>query len=124
MTETDGKFRKKRYNFAMVSNAALQDMNLTLKAKGLYGLIQSLITLDRDIYKWQLRKYCREGQDAFDNAWKELKKNGYLKVYRSPTGKDKKFVYEYELLDNPDLATPMVISLKGLDIQITQKFST
>ena len=109
--ETSGIFKKKRYNFAMVCNTALQDNKLSLKAKGLYSLIQSLITLDRDIYKWQIKKYCSEGNKAFENAWKELKENGYLKVYRMPIGKNNAFCYEYELLDIPDTATENVINL-------------
>lgn len=114
MADTNGKFRKKRYNFAMVSNSALQDMTLSLKAKGLYGLIQSLITLDMDIYKWQIKKYCVEGKKAFENAWKELKTNGYLKVYRMPAGEKGKFCYEYDLLEVADKTTESVHNVKML----------
>ena len=94
-----GRFRKKRYNFAMVSNAALQDPKLSLKAKGLYSLIQSLITLDNDVYKWQIMRFCQEGERAFESAWKELKEKGYLKVIKMRDPLKNIFFYEYELLE-------------------------
>lgn len=113
MGEKGGKFRKKRYNFSMVSNCALQDTDLSLKAKGLYGIIQSLITLDSDVYKWQIMKYCKESTTAFESAWKELKIKGYLKVIRLQDHVSKTFFYEYELLDYLELK-----------VQNTQGFST
>lgn len=100
----NGKFRKKRVHFAQVSNIALRDKNLSLKAKGLYSLIQSYITLeDFELYKWYLMSLCKEGRDAFNSAWIELKENGYLKHYRV-RGEDGRFYYEYDLLDEPDLS--------------------
>lgn len=102
----------KKYNFSMVYNTALQDPKLSLKAKGLYSLIQSMITRESDVYKWQIKQYCREGDTAFESAWNELKTNGYLKIYRSPTGANKTFCYEFELLDIPDTTTKSVIDVK------------
>lgn len=109
---TNGKFRPKKVNFAQISNTALQDANLSLKAKGLYSLIQSLITLPGEdcLLLWKIRKKCKEGDKAFDSAWKELKDTGYLKQYRIPNGKNGAFRYEYELLDIPDLSTPATIN--------------
>lgn len=47
-----GKFRKKRVNFSMVSNEILRDNSISLKAKGLYSLIQSYVTLENfTLYK-------------------------------------------------------------------------
>ena len=97
----------------MVSNIPLQDNKLSLKAKGLYSLIQSLITRDNDVFKWQLKQFCSEGEKGFETAWKELKVKGYLKVYRSSTGGHNAFTYEYELLDSPDTQTTSVINLKS-----------
>lgn len=99
-----GKFRKKRYNFAMVSNSALQDPKLSLKAKGLYGIIQSLITLDNDVYKWQIMKICQEGERAFESAWKELKEKGYLIQCKISTKNG--FVYKYKLDSHPSVSEP------------------
>lgn len=106
-----GVFRKKT-NFAAVSNSALKDKRLSLKAKGLYALIQAYITMpDKPLMKSQLIEKCKEGEKAFDTAWKELKNCGYLKIYRSPTGEDDQFQYEYELLDEADLSKPAFLSL-------------
>jgi len=109
---SNGAFRRKRVNFAQVSNCALHDANLSLKAKGLYSLIQSLITLpDEDLRIWKIQKKCKEGDKAFEAAWKELKDCGYLKQYRMPGSKCGQFDYVYDLLDQPDLSTPAVINL-------------
>ena len=112
MENQNGTFRHKRINFAQISNTALQDKSLSLKAKGLYALIQSLITIPGiDLRLWKLRSLCKEGDKAWDSAWKELKDAGYLKQYRIPSGKRGAFSYEYDLLDEPDLSTPAFINL-------------
>ena len=97
-----GFIRRKRVGFAQVSNTCLRDPSLSLTAKGLYSLIQSLITnTDFKIYKSILqRDFWKEGKSAFDNAWKELTKAGFLKMYKINTTNG--FIYEYELLDEPE----------------------
>ena len=104
--ETGGKFRKKKSNFSIVSNTAIHDPKISLKAKGLYSLIQSYITLENfTLYKGFLKSKCTDGERAFDSGWKELKEKGYLKQYKMRVG-GKTFYYEYELLDEPDISTP------------------
>lgn len=106
------RFRRKRTNFSQVSNTALHDDKLSLKAKGLYALIQSKITMpDGELEIWKFQRLCKEGEKAFQSAWKELKDCGYLKQYRMPTGKNGRFRYEYDLLDEPDLTTTGMINL-------------
>jgi hypothetical protein len=108
----NGKFRHRKVKFAQISNSALQDAQLSLKAKGLYSLIQSYITMpDYDLYKWNLIKQCKDGEKAFQSAWQELKDTGYLKQFRIPSGKKGQFCYEYDLLDEPDLTTPSMLNL-------------
>ena len=117
-----GKFRHRKVNFTQVSNSALQNPNLSLKAKGLYSLIQSLNSKPNyDLYKWSLKKQCKEGDKAFNSAWKELKDNGYLKVYRVPSGNMNQFKYEYDLLDEADNDTPALINLNKNGEVATQK---
>ena len=100
MENMNGRFRKKHTNFSMVSNTALDDENLTLKAKGLYSLIQRYITLDSfTLYKGFLQSKCKGGKDSFNSAWKELKDSGYLVQYKMRDEKTKKIYWEYELLD-------------------------
>ncbi|MBW7573189.1 hypothetical protein [Caproiciproducens faecalis] len=108
----NGVFRHRRTNFSAVSNMALQDERLSLKAKGLYSLIQCYNGKPNyRLYKRNLLKLCKEGSKAFDSAWKELKDTGYLKIYRIPSGDNDRFKYEYDLLDEPDLDTPSLINL-------------
>lgn len=96
---TSGAFRKKRVYFAQVSNSALRDSTLSLKAKGLYALIQSYITIEGfTLYKNTLIKACKESKTAFESTWKELKDQGYLKQYKIQA-ENGTFYYEYELLD-------------------------
>ena len=95
----NGAFRKKKVYFSQVSNSALRDSALSLKAKGLYALIQSYITIEGfTLYKNTLRQSCKEGEAAFESAWGELKAQGYLKQYKIRV-RDGTFCYEYELLD-------------------------
>lgn len=108
----NGVFRHRRTNFSAVSNMALQDERLSLKAKGLYSLIQCYNEKPNyRLYKRNLLKLCKEGSKAFDSAWKELKDTGYLKIYRIPSGDNDRFKYEYDLLDEPDPNTPSLINL-------------
>jgi len=111
MEQKNGRFRKKKVFFTQVSNNALRDKTLSLKAKGLYSLIQSYITIeDFTLYKDYLKSFCKEGTKAFESAWKELKDEGYLIQYRlqdnTPDKNNKKkmtFYYEYELLDSKNI---------------------
>lgn len=100
---SSGAFRKKKVYFTQVSNSALRDNTLSLKSKGLYSLIQSFLTIeDFTLYKNNLKKYCAEGEKAFESTWKELKDAGYLIQYRLQGDKGY-FYYEYELLDEKNL---------------------
>ena len=96
----NGTFKKKKVYFSQVSNTALRDPQLSLKAKGLYSLIQSYITIeDFTLYKNTLKRNCPEGEKAFENTWKELKDSGYL--LQEKRRNNGQFFYEYELLDVP-----------------------
>lgn len=116
MTLWKGTKQMKANSCCNVSNLAAQDRFLSLKAKGLYLLIQSCMEdpeFDVDRFKPALQAKCKEGSDAFESAWKELKTAGYLKQLRIPfnDGKSKGFCYEYELLE---IADPAAASLKTL----------
>ncbi len=107
----NGSFKKKRCYFSQVSNTALRDANLSLKAKGLYSLIQSYVTIEGfTLYKNTLRKSCPEGNTAFESTWKELKDKGYL-LQEKHQKSDGTFYYLYELLDIP-VHTPV---FQGVD---------
>ena len=104
-----GAFRKKKTSFAQVSNIALRDENLSLKAKGLLSLIESYISLDNFVlYKQFLINKSKDGETAFRGAWKELKDNGYLIQYKLRDEESKQFYYEYEVCDNPHVENQRV----------------
>ena len=102
MNNKNGAFlNTKKGNFSIVSNYLLRDKNISLKAKGLYCLIQSYITLDGFIlYKSFLKSKCNEGTKAFESAWSELKQSGYLIQHKNRDG-NKCFYYTYELIEDP-----------------------
>lgn len=100
-----GAFRKKKTSFAQVSNFALRDESLSLKAKGLLALIESYLSLDNFVlYKQFLINKSKDGETAFRSAWKELKDKGYLIQYKLKDEETKQFYYEYEVCDNPNEA--------------------
>lgn len=105
----DGRFRRKS-GYAAVSLFALRDDNLSLKAKGLYSIIESYIRIPEFVlWKSTLMKCSTDGIRSFNTAWDELKEAGYLKQYRIRI--EKGWKYEYELLDEPDPTTPATIDV-------------
>ena len=110
----DGAFRKKN-GFTIVQNTIARDERISMKAKGLYLIIQSYITMpDREWKKDDFTKMVSEGKGSFDSAWKELKDAGYLKVYITSYGKGTK--REYELLDEPkDGPSEIYIKKESMD---------
>ena len=97
----EGFFRSKK-GFTVVQNEITRDVNISLKAKGLYLVIQAYISMpDKKWTKEDFRNLTKEGKKAFDSAWKELKDFGYLKVHFMPD--NGVWRAEYELLDQPDL---------------------
>lgn len=108
----DGFFRNK-VPFVPISQVVAKDKELSLKAKGLYLLIQSYITIPNfKLYKSYLMSVCVEGQCSFDSAWNELKEKGYLKIYKIAKSDAKGFYYEYELLDAAEPDTPALIVVR------------
>lgn len=110
----NGSFKPKKVYFSQVSNYALRDNTLSLKAKGLYSLIQSYITIENFVlYKNTLKKVCLEGNTAFESGWKELKDKGYL-IQEKHQNPDGTFYYIYDLLDIP-IQTPKTEGMDNAD---------
>ena len=95
----DGYFRSKS-GFTSVQNTVAKNKDLSLKAKGLYLVIQAHITLPDSTFtkSFFFNQVC-EGEKAFESCWNELKEAGYLKTHIHTKGG--KFINEYELLDEP-----------------------
>ena len=103
----NGSFKKKKIYFTQVSNNALRDNSLSLKAKGLYATIQSYVTLENfTLYKSTLEKQCSDKKTSFDTAWKELKNSGYLLQLKSKNNATGQWIYQYDLLDTPYTENP------------------
>lgn len=93
------RIRKKK-GFTQVQNWAVDDLNLSDKALGLYTRIQRWITFEApgfECSKAFIRTKTPSGEKAFDSAWNELKECGYLKMYCIPPAN-----WEAELLDEPE----------------------
>lgn len=96
----NGAFKRKT-GFTVVQNGITEDLNVSMKAKGLYLIIQSKITQpNKNWLKKDFEKKICEGEKAFDAAWNELKEKGYLKT--TVTRSKGKLCYNYELLDEAD----------------------
>ena len=76
----------KNRGYTVIPNDILRDINLTLKAKALLGLMLSLPD-DWDYTVAGLTKLVKEGDDSVDSRNKELIKFGY--VYREESRKEK-----------------------------------
>lgn len=109
--------RRRRSNFTMITNKVIQDGVLSAPALALYILIAQKITIPGFVlYKTNLRGAMKKpsgapmGQRAFQTVWDELKKAGYLKQFRIRTAEG--FVYQYDLLEEPDHTRPPLIMVK------------
>lgn len=96
----NGFFRSKQ-GFTVVQNDIVNDASISLKAKGMYLVIQSNITRPGQYWtKDDFIKLSTDGKKAFESGWVELKLKGYLKVHLFPNGNN--WRVEYDLLDSPE----------------------
>ena len=94
-------------DYTEVSIPMLMDPNLSLGAKGLYIVIARYLRLQ--IYKPEitlskdmLRAVCKEGSNAFDRMFSELRTHGYLVLTREKHPKTGYPMYHYTLHSCPD----------------------
>ena len=98
---TERFYDYEKQGYTVVQNVISRDKSISMRAKGLYLIIQSYITMpDKRWLKSEFMKMVPEGEKSFNGAWNELKLKGYLKCQIHVDGN--KFVREYELLDEPD----------------------
>lgn len=106
------KFRRKENKFTQVYNNVIFK-NKNVELTGLYTTIQACIDLEINtqgteeefiLSKKSLQYFTGYAERKFNRIWDELKKAGYLKQYKIRT-ENGKFVYEYDLLEEPDLTT-------------------
>lgn len=87
---------QRRKRFTMLANAMLRDAELSLKAKGLLGVMLSFPD-DWTYYMGHLETQSSDGREAHQNAMKELLAAGYVKrsVAKNPeTGRLSGWEYE------------------------------
>lgn len=86
--------------FTQISNALFRDNRISLKAKGLFGLISTHsdgygLTVSR------IRKWCKEGRDAIRAALEELEVFGYLEREQMHDDEGKFDGVVYRITDMP-----------------------
>lgn len=86
--------------YGITPNELLNNSNISLKVKGLYGYLQS----KPDGWKFsepRIRKQMREGRDAIQNTLKELEELGYLQRISVKNEKGRWDGYDYILYEKP-----------------------
>lgn len=101
-----GRIYKKNQSFTAVPNTIVKDKTVSLKAKGLFLVINHYADISNYVddfvfSKTALENMCIEGQKSFKSAWNELKEKGYIIQHRRCSA-NKSFYYEYEVLDEPN----------------------
>ena len=91
---------KRNKNYTVMSNYHLQDKDLSLKAKGLLSYMLSLPD-DWDYSINGLVAICKEGVKAIKNTLKELKRCGYLVIYKKQN-EIGQYEYEYLIYEYPE----------------------
>lgn len=99
---------EKNQNYSTIANFALNDPNLSLKAKGLWAFIMSKPN-DWNISSRGLESQLKESRNAIMGILRELEKAGYLKrgTIRNKNGKysqGENTMYEKPWLENPTTA--------------------
>ena len=90
----------KNTGYTIMSNIHLQDMTISLKAKGLLSFILSLPPT-WDLTVEGLTKVVKEGYDAVDSAIKELISHNY--IFREESRQERgRFKYIYHIFENPE----------------------
>ncbi len=93
-------------DFTAISIPMLMDPTLSLSAKGLYIVIARYLRLmkykpELPLSKNLLRNLCREGSNAFDRMFRELRTAGYLFLTRGYNPQTGRHCYRYSLLQDP-----------------------
>jgi hypothetical protein len=114
MTEAKTIGRKRKKNgFTQISNVLLEDSRLSWRAKGVLCYLMSRPD-NWKVNKTDIKNRATEGRDALQSVLGELRKFGYLHIYRNTTsqGQIEGWVWEYD--DEPFI-------LDVLENQTTEK---
>lgn len=103
---------EKNKNYTVMSNAHLQEKDMSLKAKGLLCVVLAL----PDTWEYSIAglvSICKENETAIRNTLKELKDFGYLEIIKktSDITESHKFEYEYIFYECPQVKNPGIENL-------------
>ena len=84
--------------YVMINKEFLNDINLSLKAKGLLTYLLSLPD-DWQIYESELVQHHKDGRDSLKSAIKELMNNHYIKRSRIRDNEGHLKCYEYRVYE-------------------------
>ena len=80
--------RNTDHNYTQMNNHSAQNAELSLQAKGLLWVLMTNKETWRP-YLEELSQRSKNGRDAHRAAFEELKKAGYIRVYRKSLGRGK-----------------------------------
>lgn len=94
----------KNKNYSVIANGIFRDKNISLKSKGLLGILLSL-PINWELSINGLTKITKEGRHSITNTIKELIENGYIE--RTQIRNKGKFVgYQYLVMEKPNSVKP------------------
>jgi len=93
--------KSKENPYLIMNKTGLNDINMTLKAKGLLTYFLSLPD-DWQIYEDELIKHHKDGKDSIKSAIKELVSNGYMTRVRQRDKNGMWRGYEYTIYETPN----------------------
>lgn len=109
-----------------MDKTALQDKQLSWKAKGLHAYMLSLPN-DWKFYDVELEKHAKDGKDALKTALKELKQHGYMKRERRRNDEGKfdweTLVFEQPYTENPLVENPSMENPQLLSNELTKELN-
>ena len=100
--------------FTQIPNSLLNDINLSLKSKGLYSFMFSKPSGWNFTIR-SMSKQLKEGTDSIGNSLKELKKYGWVTYTKKTNGSGVyKLLYSSNLIispntENPNLGNPNMV---------------
>lgn len=111
-------------NFTKIDNEVINWDAMSLEAKGLYMLLMQKTRIPEFVLcKETAKKCCKNGKKSFNRVWDELKRLGFLKLFRV-RNINNRYYYEYELLEIPDSSVPDLTNVRMNTFIIDEKEGT
>ena len=110
----------KNRNYSVIANGIFRDKRISLKSKGLLGILLSL-PQNWNLSIEGLTKITKEGRHSITNTITELIENGYIE--RTQIRDKGKFVgYQYLVMEKPNSAKPITVKpLTNKPIQLSKE---